>query len=200
MIELIRLFLADFLMFQPQTYQRLLANYNQTLWPMQLVALLLGLALLWLLFKRPKQADRLINTGLCICWLWVGVVFHLQYFASINWAAWGFGALFMLQAALLLLFGVLLNKVTYQHVQTPVSRFGLLVFLFALVVYPLLTALMAGDWAQGHYFGTSADGTCLATMGLLMIVKSGWRWLLAVLPVIWLVISVVMGWVLSANI
>ena len=40
--------LSDFLMFSPRTYWRLIENYNQAIWPAQVVALAAGLVLLWL--------------------------------------------------------------------------------------------------------------------------------------------------------
>lgn len=202
-IEALWLFLSDFLMFEPQTWTRLIARYQQDWWPFQSIALLLGVVLLWLLYYRPRQADRLINAGLCLCWLWVGLVFHLQYVATISWAAWGFAGLFITQGVLFLLFGVLGGQLTYlspsAKTRSNINRFAIMVIVFSLAIYPLITAALAGDWMQSSIFGLSPDATSLATMGFMLAAKPGVRGLWLLLPVLWLIISIFMGWVMAGS-
>jgi hypothetical protein len=218
MMESLLLFLSDFLMFMPQTYTRLIARYHQDLWPWQIIALISGVLLLLLIWYRPAHDhltrldlprsrlnydrlnyDRLINAGLCVCWLWVGLVFHFEYFTTITWVAWGFGGLFVLQGGLFLCFGVVLDKIQYQHRhnRSLIHRSGLVLVLFALFIWPVITALNTGHWLQASTFGFSPDATCIGTMGFILLAKSRRVWWCLLLPVIWGFISAALVWTMA---
>src|SRR6185369_1376041 len=91
----------DFLMFAPRTYQRLFELYNAWLWPAQCVALAAALGLIWLAARRGAAlSSRLAFALLALAWGWVGAVFELRFFATINWAAPWIAAAFGVQALL----------------------------------------------------------------------------------------------------
>ena len=68
----------------------------------QLGASTLGVIALTGLGIGSRFGDRLILIILAVFWAWNGVGYHLGFFAEINPAAYGFGAAFLLQAALFL--------------------------------------------------------------------------------------------------
>src|SRR6476620_8128562 len=87
--------------FTAESYFSLFETYNDTIWPAQIVAYLLGIAIV-LLAQRPMPAGgRIALAVLAAFWLWNGIVYHLLFFLQINFAALGFAALFALQALLL---------------------------------------------------------------------------------------------------
>ena len=55
----------------------LFAVYNARIWPMQIVAYLLGIAGFVLAFRRGNLSNRLIPAILAFFWLWVAFVFWL---------------------------------------------------------------------------------------------------------------------------
>ena len=204
MVEHLFLFLSDFLMFSPQNYLRLMANYNQAIWPWQIIMFLLGALNLFAITYDVKHKDQLINLSLFVCWVWVGIFFHHRYFSVINWAAQLFVLLFVLQALVFLIFGVLLNKIRYRlSLDTDKAAItqstGLAIFIFSLVFYPPLTAYIQGDWARASYFGVAADPTCTATLGLLLMSKFSGRWYDFILPFLWCLISVTMSWLMFSK-
>ena len=81
------------------------ASYNAALWPGAAVLWLLTLAALVLLAKG-RLGPRLAGGLLAAHWGWAGIAYHLAFFAVINPAARLFGALFVLEAALFVWFGV----------------------------------------------------------------------------------------------
>ena len=120
--------LRDFLLFSPRTYYRLFELYNAAIWPAQIVALGLGLAIPALL-RRPSAArGRVIAAILAGCWLWVAIAFHARRYATINTAAiafaWGFG----LQAALLLWIGIVRGRLSFESPAGLATRAGLGIF------------------------------------------------------------------------
>ena len=201
MLDALLMYLSDFLMFMPETWDRLVARYHQDIWPIQIPTVMAGFGMLWLMFYRRVYSDRLINSGLCVFWLWVGVVFHFKYFTTISWAAWGFGGLFILQAVLHLLFGVVFNKIQFQlpGQHSMINRFGVIVILLSLLVVPLATAINASDWTQSQIAGISPDATSLATIGFMLSAKPGARGVWMLLPILWLLISLAQSWTMTAG-
>ena len=190
--------LSDFLLFSAQTYYRLFELYNAAIWPGQVIAVVLGLAIC-MLSRRPNGfRGRLIAAILAACWLWIGFAFHLSRYATINWAAVYFGWGFALQAALLTWSGVIRGKLKFEPRSDRAARIGLWTFLFALFVQPLIGPLLGRSWRQVEIFGVAPDPTAVATLGLLLMVSGRVRWELMLMPLIWCAISGATLWTLRA--
>ena len=72
------------------------------------------------------------------------------------------------------------------------NRLGLvtlIVFLFALVVSPLIGPTLGRPWRQAEIFGVAPDPTAVATLGVLLFARGKARWELVVLPAVWCVVS-----------
>ncbi|HJQ58513.1 MAG TPA: DUF6064 family protein, partial [Vineibacter sp.] len=167
--------LSDFLLFAPRTYWRLFELYNADIWPAQVVALTLGAAILVLLWRGPAWRGRAIMAILAVAWLWVAVAFHLQRYASINWAATYFAAGFALEA-LLLLWLAFVRKRHDDRPSPTIARVALSLLLFALAVQPLIGPLLGRSWAAVELFSVAPDPTAVATLAVLLLSADGWRW------------------------
>ena len=178
---------SDFLLFSPRTYHRLIAHYNDDLWPTQLVALVAGGGILLLLRSGSAQATRAIHLLVAIGWAWVAWGFHLQRYATINWAAVGFAAAFAVEA-LLFAIAAIAARPQLAASRRPAAIAGVGIFLFALVAYPLIAKLGGRNWNEAELFGLHPDPTALGTLGLLLL--AGRAGILpAVVPALWLVIA-----------
>jgi len=71
----------------PRTYWRLFQLANEALWPLQIPVLLIGAAILAMLFRPRAWADRVIPAVLAAASLSVSVGFLWIHYAPINWAA-----------------------------------------------------------------------------------------------------------------
>jgi hypothetical protein len=182
--------LRDFLLFSPRTYYRLFEIYNAAIWPAQIVAIGLGLTI-WALLRRAAmdvRRGRLIAAILAAGWLWVAIAFHAHRYATINYAAVYFAWAFGLEAAILIWMGVVRGRLFERRVD-PASRAGLWIFLFALVVEPLVGPLLGRGWRGVEIFGVAPDPMAVATLGLLLLARARRRWLLMVIPAIWCAIT-----------
>jgi hypothetical protein len=181
--------LRDFLLFSPRTYYRLFELYNAAIWPAQIAAVGLGLAIWALLRSVAALRGRLIAAILAGCWLWVAIAFHANRYATINWAAvyfaWGFG----LEAALLIWTGVVRGRLAFERPVDLGGRAGLWVFLFALAVEPMVGPLLGRGWRQVEIFGVAPDPTAVATLGILLLGNGRGGSALIVVPAIWCAIS-----------
>jgi hypothetical protein len=192
--------LSDFLLFSPRTYYRLFELYNRAIWPGQVLAVALGLAVLGLARRGGAWRGRAAAAALAACWLWVAWAYLLERYDTINWTARYFAAGFVTQALLLVWAGVLRGRLRFRPDEDVASRAGLSVLLFALAVQPLVGLLAEGrTWRAVEVFGMTPDPTVVATLGLLLTTAGRVRWELLVLPLLWCAISGATAWAMAAR-
>lgn len=183
----------------PYTAEVLLSLYGRylgELWPVALPLLLLTLALVPLAVLYGPRSGRLAGVVLAAGWLWTGAVFHLQYFATINFAAPLYGGLFVLQGLLLAWQGVVRGRLALAFGGGGASWSGLGLLLLAALGYPL------ADYLGGHGGGLRLAGlapgpTALFTLGALLLVAGRVPLHLLVLPLAWCLMAGFNGWVLG---
>jgi hypothetical protein len=187
--------LTDFLLFTPHTYYRLFELYNRAIWPLHLLAGALGLALLVLLFGGGAWRGRAIAAILAACWLWVAWAYLLERYDTINWAARYFAIAFTVQAALLIISGLVLNRFTPGT--DPVNRAGAGLVAFALLLQPLFAPLIGRPWTEIEFFGIAPDPTVAATIGALLAMRRAHVALLVV-PLVWCALTGLTLWAMAA--
>jgi hypothetical protein len=188
--------LSDFLLFSPRTYYRLFELYNLAIWPMQVAALAVGLAILWT-WRGGRAHGRLIAVLLAVCWLWIAWAYLLGYYDTINWVARYFAMGFALQAVLLHWVGFARNGLRLRWLSDAVSRVGFGIFLFALLLQPLIGPLVGRPWTQAELFGVAPDPTVVATLGILLAADRP-HWMLLVVPLLWCAISGATLWTMQS--
>jgi hypothetical protein len=180
--------LSDFLLFSPRTYYRLFELYNTQIWPLQIVAALLALALVYLVFRDRTWAARTAVAILIVSWLWVAWAYLLTRYDTINWAASYFAVGFAVQAALLAWTGMIRAHLRLRPRRGFASKGGVGVLLFAVLGYPLIAPLAGRPWTQAELFAIAPDPTVLATLGVLLAAER-MHWALLVIPLLWCAIS-----------
>jgi hypothetical protein len=190
--------LSDFLLFAPHTYYRLFELYNAAIWPAQILALALGLAIFVLLRGGGAWRDRVITAILAAACLWVAWAYLLERYDTINWAARYFAMGFAVEAALLTVVGLVLGQLRFRPGADATSRIGLIIFLFALLLQPLVGPLVGRPWTQLEIFGIAPDPTAIGTLGLLLTARGWASRLLLVIPLIWCLITGLTLWTMAA--
>ena len=188
---------SDFLLFAPRTYYRLFELYNVDIWPLQILALLAGAAILVLIRSRIASSGRVIAVLLAACWLWVAWAFHWQRYETINWAAGYFAVGFAIEALLLIWIGVVRDSLRFDSAPRVRARIGVAIFAFALTFQPLLQLLSGRNWQQLETFGVAPDPTAVATLGVLLA-SNRMPWIAVPLPLIWCVIGGVTLWLINS--
>lgn len=190
--------------FTREQFFEVFAAYNDAIWPTPVAASALGLATAivpWAAGPASQWPHRFAIACLALMWAWTGVAYHGLFFAAINPAALGFGALFVLQGALLAGFATTLK---FGGARRADSAIGLFFVLYALVLYPLI-----GHWSGHAYpaapmFGVTPCPVTIFTFGLLLQTKRRPPWALITIPLVWSLIGgsaafllgVVQDWVL----
>ena len=174
--------------FTTEQFFAVFARYNVAVWPAQLLLTALAIALIPVARSGQPDASRLVSLGLALLWAWMGIVYHLGFFRAINPAATLFGLLFILEAGLLLWFGVRRGRVTFarRHDRRGILGGGLLVY--ALLVYPLLSVLLGHRYPAAPTFGLPCP-TTIYTLGLLLWTAGAVPTVIATIPLLWAVIG-----------
>ena len=188
--------LTDFLLFSPRTYYRLFELYNLAVWPLQIVALAVGLAMLALMLRGPAWRGRAVAALLAVCWLFVAWAYLLERYDSINFAARYFAIGFALQAALLAWTGVVRDRLRYAPPGSA-GKIGLAIMVYGLAIHPLIPPLTGRPWSEAEIFGLAPDPTAIATLGVLLAADRG-HWHLMVLPLLWCAISGLTLWTMES--
>jgi Family of unknown function (DUF6064) len=164
------------------------ADYNNAVWPAQLVAYLLGLAMLVALLRPSVQGHRVIGAGLGLMWLWTGVAYHAGFFARINPAAPAFAALFVVQGLLFVHAALLRRDLRFVAGRGPHTWAGWAVIVYAALLYPLLGAAGHGYPAMPT-FGITPCPVTLFTFGTLLVAQGPVPRRLLVIPWLWALIG-----------
>lgn len=175
--------LSDLLMFSKATYFRLFELHNADLWPAQLPALAVGIALLLCLARGGARSGRAAALLLSLAWLWVAWTYFAQRYATINTGAPYFAMAFAAQAVLLLW---LASRRAPPRLREPIGALGkgaLGISLLALVAYPLLAPLDGRPWGQAELFALAPDPTVAFTLGALLLWRAAWPFW--IVPLLW---------------
>lgn len=170
--------------FSREAFFAVFASYNAAVWPAQLFLYGLAAALVVLVVRGRPRTRLAVSLGLGLLWVWTGVLYHWWHFTTINRAAWGFGALFVVQGGLFIANGLGGRRL---ELGGPRGWFGWIgggLVSYALVVYPLW-GLAAGHPAHEVPVLGVPCPTTIFTFGLLFwAVRPVPRHLL-VIPLLW---------------
>jgi hypothetical protein len=175
----------------PFTHDQFIATfvaYNDGVWPAQLVAYLVGLVIIVLVVRPSKVGHRVIASGLAAMWIWTGVAYHWLYFAAINKAALGFGALFVVQGIACIYAGAT-GRLRFASRSGFAAWLGWAFVAYATVAYPLVGVLAGHRYPGMPTFGITPCPVTLFGFGLILLATPNVPPWLLVVPFIWSLIG-----------
>ena len=164
-------------------------RYNETVWPAQWILVILALVAV-VAALRTRRLSRTPLFILAVLWLWMGLVYHLAFFRSINPAAVVFGSLFIVQAGVFAWLALRKPAVRFTVQRDTAGLLGALVILFALVIYPSLGWLAGHRYPAAPTFGLPCP-TTVFTFGLMLWAQPALPRRVFIIPVLWSVVATV---------
>ncbi len=174
--------------FTLEKFLEVFKNYNEAVFPMQIVFYLISAVAVYLVIKLNGKSDKIISSILAFLWLWMGIVYHIIFFTAINIAAYLFGGLFIIQGILFLVFGVFQHKFSFNFKKNKYGITGISLILFALVIYPVAGYSFGHIYPSSPTFGLPCPTTIFTFGLLLMNIKKGPLPILIV-PFVWSLIG-----------
>ncbi len=172
--------------FTHEQFLEVFGAYNRALWPAALLLWLLSVGALVATLLRGAAASRYCVALLSVHWAWAGVAYHLVMFRSINPAATLFGALFVLESALLAWRGWS-GRLQLAAPSSAWGRVGVAVIAYGLL-YPVLGLLLGLSYPRYPSFGVPCPTTIVTVGFLLLGSRHEARWL-GVIPLAWSVVG-----------
>jgi hypothetical protein len=175
--------------FTSEQFRWVFVDYNNSIWPAQIAAYLLGGVAVALLFRKAPEGDRVIAGILALMWLWTGVGYHGLSFSSINKAAYIFAVLFILQGCYLLYAGVYRRQIRFGLRPGLPTVIGGAFVAYAAIIYPVTGVAIGHAYPEMPMFGVTPCPVAIFTFGLfLLTVRPVPRWLF-VIPFVWSLIG-----------
>lgn len=190
--------LDDLLLFSPDVYFSSIAFYNQSIWPLPLLAILLSLLFFWITLtfdhKQSLHHKKTIAAVLIIAcgWAWCGAIYHLKFYQQINWMAYYYGIAFISQSILMVLWllKVSLIKSGRERTSHSVDQIALnskwlqitgkILIGLSVFALPFIGLIDGPNIKASLLLGLSPAPTLLATFGLKLISEKTPWWLLII--------------------
>jgi len=180
----------DFLHFSERVYWRLFELNNQAVWPVQIIAIVLGAVILALLLRPNVLSNRAIAIILATAWSFVALTYFRKEYATISWAAQFVVPLFLVEAILLAWLGGFRNQLAISVHGKTWGYVRLAILIYALAFHPLIALLGGRPLASAEIFGIAPDPTAIATLALLALSGGGGAViLLLIIPTSWCVFN-----------
>jgi hypothetical protein len=174
--------------FDTDQFLEVFAAYNQAVFPIQIVLLAAALLAIFLSVKTGRKSSKIVAAILSFFWLWMGIVYHWLFFSRINRAALIFGAIFILQSTIIFYAGVMRDNLAFRFHPDASGVVGILLMLYALVVYPLLGFLFHHTYPYAPTFGLPCP-TVIFTFGVLLWTDKKVPLYVLVIPLLWSLIG-----------
>ena len=163
-------------------------DYNQSVFPLQIVFYLAAFLCIYLLFTGNQNTTRIISITLAFLWLWMGVVYHIIFFSEINKAAYIFGGLFILQGIMFAGCGLIRKKLSFEYTKSTANIAGIILIAYALIIYPVLGHNLGHSYPYSPTFGLPCP-TTIFTLGILLFANKKMPMHLLIIPLLWSVIG-----------
>jgi hypothetical protein len=140
------------------------------------------------LFTGNRNTTRTISIALAFFWLWMGIVYHIIFFSTINKAAYIFGGLFILQGIMFAGCGLIRKKLSFEYTKSGINKAGIILIIYALIIYPVLGQNLGHVYPYSPTFGLPCP-TTIFTFGILLFTNKKIPWHLLIIPLLWSIIG-----------
>ena len=153
--------------FSLENFLNVFKNYNESIFPLQIIFYLVAFISIYFLFNRKESGNKFIASALSFYWLWIGIVYHIIFFSTINKAAYIFWILFIVQGVLFAFYGVIKDSLSFEYQKSAFNYIGIIFIAYALIIYPVLGHLFGHRYPYSPTFGLPCP-TTIFTFGILL--------------------------------
>lgn len=170
--------------YSAEVYQGLFTYYYQTISPVHIAALGLGIFLVVLSARYSKRGGLIGQMVIAGLWVWNGVVFHNQFLIDLNWAAQYFGYAFIAQGAVIAIYAYVQRDVVCKPGPGTRTTSGVLI-IFAMTFSPTVAAILETPISHSQLFGVTPLTIILASVGTWLVAYQRPPLALMIIPVLW---------------
>lgn len=174
--------------FTTEQFFEIIEKYNLTIFPVQLIILVLGGLLLIILHSKIKSKNKLIGGFLGVLWLWTGIAYHFAFFTEINKLAYVFGGLFVLQGLIFLNETFFRKRLEFEFHGKILNYIAYFFIIFSIVIYPTLIYFLEHSLVRIITLGLPCPSTIL-TFGFLILTTPKLSKYILIIPALWTIVG-----------
>lgn len=141
--------------------------YNVTIFPMQVIIMVVGILLTYLLFAKPNtKTNNLMKAYLSFIFAWNGIVFFLIFGRDLVPTIY-FGAPLCLLAAILFARDIFANKIQFRLPEKKWQKYLTAFFILYAFLYPLIGCVFGHCYPKTAIFGVVPCPTIVFALALL---------------------------------
>jgi len=158
------------LSFSLEEFLLVLENYNLDIWPLQIIAYVLIILVLFISLKPTKYSVKIVLVVLSFFWLFTGIVFCIIYWAPSHLFGLIFGISCTVQG-LLFLCSVIRSDITIGSPDKIYTLIGILFVLYAIVGYQIFGYYLGHIYPKFFAVGLVPCPTTIFTLGIFLIIN-----------------------------
>lgn len=166
-------------------------RYNAAVWPAQVALIAVGLLSVFAVYRaNVRRSWRWAQVALVLVaalWLWSGIVYHKQFFATLTLVGQTFGSFFIAEAGLLLI-AAWQDGSAFERASRSSTVIGASLLAYALVLYPALGMLLGHRYPAAPTFGVPCP-TTIFTFGIFCLLPASIPRFAMAVPVLWAAIG-----------
>jgi len=146
----------------------LIAQYNQSMYPLQILLFILGLLAVILIHLRQHKKNTFTAIILGILWIYNGIIYFFIYLPQHSQMSYFYGSLFMLQGFFFFYEAFFRNKLYFEFKKSAKDITAYIIILTGLLVYPIL-GIAIGYYMQEIMSIGLPGPTTIFTLGFLLL-------------------------------
>lgn len=170
--------------FTVEQFYDVFVQYNESVWPTQIVLYAVAIAVLALLVRARPAECRIIAGLLMLLWTWMAIAYYFVFFTRISGSGWVIGAGLLAGGLWLGWTGGIKGKIQFGPRRDWRGALGWLLILYALIAYPLVGFVVGHRYPAMPTFGLPCPVT-IFTVGLLMLTVSPVPRSVFLVPALW---------------
>jgi hypothetical protein len=174
--------------FTTEQFFNVFREYNIYVFPSQIIILLLGVLSIFLLRKNTILVSSFIKSYIVFLWLWIGIVYQIMFFSTINKAAYIFGALFIIQSILFFVEFFVRKRFEISFDNKFITAAGYSLMIFGAILYPLIGLTLGKPIEYSIVLGLPCP-TVIFTFGILALSRKSISKYILIIPVLWSLIG-----------
>lgn len=159
-------------------------QYNETVWPAQIILLMLAFGAVALVIFPRRWSGLAISAILAFLWTWLGLAYHFAFFAAVNPLAYVFSAVSVAGAIVFIWQGVVRRRLEFGMRRGARTLVGFVLVLFAVAVYPAWSIHAGHRYPALPTFGLPCP-TTIFTLGMLAFLAPPYPRSPFLVPVLW---------------
>lgn len=175
----------EMVMVSSDSFFAMWSQYNDSVWPMQIVTYVLGVLSIAMLVKRWKFSNKIIVGTLSVLWLWSGVVTFIIAFGDLSTQYYVWGALWIVQSLIFFYMGFVKPGLKFGFSGKWYNYLGLLFIIYALIAYPLIGSISGHPYPGSPIFGVAPCPVCIFTFGMFLFSTEKVPLYVIAIPFLW---------------